>query len=232
MEYSVIAENISKNYGTKKALDHLSILLPKGKIIGVVGPNGAGKTTFIKCMAGLIKDYTGTLTVENKVPGLESKKTVAYLPDRPAYEPWMKVEDVLHTYVSFYSDFNKEKALSLLEQLEIPLKGKIKKLSKGEYERMQLVFTMSREATVYLLDEPIAGVDPLARTLIIQTILANYSESSTLIISTHLIEDIETIIDEVVFIDEGKVLISGSADEIRSQYGKSVDQVFREVFKC
>lgn len=232
MEHSIIAENVSKNYGNKKALDQLSLTLPKGKIIGLVGPNGAGKTTLIKCMAGLIMDYTGNLTVENKKPGLETKKIVSYLPDRPAYEPWMQVKDVLHAYVSFYSDFNKDKALTLLEQLEINLKRKIKKLSKGEYERMQLVFTMSREADVYILDEPIAGVDPLARELIIKTILTNYYRNSTLIISTHLIEDIEPIIDEVVFIDEGKVVMSGNVDQLRDQHGKSIDQIFREAFKC
>ena len=224
--------NLSKMYGGKWALADVNLTIEKGKIIGLLGPNGSGKSTLIKLANGLLTPTRGEILIDGKVPGVETKKIVSYLPERSYLNEWMKVGDILQFFVDFYEDFNKEKALDMLKSLNIDINAKLKNLSKGTKEKIQLVLVMSREADIYFLDEPIAGVDPAARDYIINTIINNYNENSTVIISTHIISDIENILDEVIFIAYGEIKMVKSVDEIREIEGKSVDALFREVFRC
>ncbi len=224
--------NITKKFGSKSALSGVDISLERGKIVGLLGPNGSGKTTFIKVANGLITPNSGKIMIDGKEVGEETKKIVSYLPEKTYLADWMKVKNLIKYFEDFYSDFSKEKAYSLLEKLNISSEDKLKTLSKGNKEKVQLILVMSREADLYLLDEPIGGVDPAAREYILNTIITNYNPNATVLISTHLISDIEKILDEVIFIKEGSIEMHKSVDDIRFEYGKSIDLLFREVFKC
>ena len=225
-------EHLTKYYGPKKALDDVNLTVTGGKIIGLLGPNGSGKTTLIKILNGLLKADMGDVRICGNKPGVISKSEVSYLPDRPYFGDWMKVSDVMNLFRDFYWDFDYERAETMCKALGIDPKAKIKTLSKGMKEKVQLILVMSRSAKLYLLDEPIAGVDPAARDLILDTILANYNPDSTVIISTHLIGDIERVLDEVIFLKDGNVLLHDSTDNIREREGKSVDALFREMFRA
>lgn len=224
--------NICKKYGKKEVLTGLNLSLTPGKIVGLLGPNGAGKTTLIKLICGLLTANSGEITVGGHPVGPESKALVSYLPERTYLADWMKVKDALDLFQDFYADFDREKALDMLRRLSVDPNVRFKTLSKGTREKVQLVLVMSRKALLYVLDEPIGGVDPAARDYILSTILTNYNEEGTILISTHLISDIETVLDEAVFLKEGAIVLQKSVDDIREAEGKSVDELFREVFKC
>lgn len=224
--------NLSKSYGKKEALSDLSLTLESGKVIGLLGPNGSGKTTLIKILCGLLTPTSGHVTIDGKEIGPETKAVVSYLPERTYIPNWMKVKDILDYFQDFYKDFRREVAEDMLSRLRIDTSAKIKTLSKGNKEKVQLILVMSRNAKLYLLDEPIAGVDPAARDYILDTIVTNYNPDASIIISTHLIQDIERILDDVIMIQYGHLKVSGSADAIRSEKGMSIDQLFREVFRC
>lgn len=224
--------NLTKRYGKKTALENLTLSLESGKIIGLLGPNGSGKTTLIKMISGLLVPTSGTIKVDGKEIGVESKAIISYLPERTYIPDWMKVSEILKFFADFYTDFDMNAALEMLKNLSIDTNAKIKTLSKGTKEKVQLILVMARRAKLYLLDEPIAGVDPAARDYILRTILTNYNEEASIIISTHLITDIETVLDDVVMIQNGSLRIHSTVDEIRENEGKSVDALFREVFRC
>lgn len=223
---------LTKKYGNFAALDGLSLSLESGKIIGLLGPNGSGKTTLIKIASGLLTPTSGTLTINGMAPCTETKKHVSYLPERTYLNSWMKVDDIIHFFADFYENFSTDRAYTMLHSLGIEPSAKLKTLSKGTKEKVQLILVMSREADLYLLDEPIAGVDPAARDYILNTIITNYNENATILLSTHLISDIENILDEAVFIKAGEVVMHATIDEIREKNNKSVDALFREVFAC
>ena len=231
-ESLVRIEHLTKYYGAKKALNDVNLNIGSGRIIGLLGPNGSGKTTLIKLLNGLLQPDAGEIAINGNRPGVITKSEVSYLPDRPYFGDWMKVEDVLKLFSDFYWDFDRERAETMCKALGIATNAKIKTLSKGMKEKVQLILVMSRSAKLYLLDEPIAGVDPAARDLILDTILANYNPDSTVIISTHLIGDIERVLDEVIFLKEGNVVLHDTTDNIREQEGKSIDALFREMFKA
>lgn len=233
MENPVIeCRDLSKHYGTNAALSGLNLKLPAGKIIGLLGPNGSGKTTLIKMACGLLTPSEGEINICGMKPGKESKALVSYLPERTYLPDWMTVVQCLEYFRDFYADFDFDRAVSMLENLQVPAKARMKTLSKGTKEKVQLVLVMSRRARLYLLDEPIGGVDPAARDYILGTIIRNYSEDSTVVISTHLIADIEKILDEFIFIQNGQVVSYASTDSLREDLGKSIDEYFREVFRC
>lgn len=223
---------LCKNYGKKSALSDVNLNLEKGKIIGLLGSNGSGKTTLIKTAAGLLTPTRGEILIDGVKPGKDTKAYVSYLPDKECLYSWMSVDNLVEFYSDFYSDFDKEKALEMLDNLNIDRQQKMKQLSKGTKEKVQLILVMSRKAKLYLLDEPIGGVDPAARDYILNTIINNYNEDAIVIISTHLIADVEQVLDEVIFISEGKITLHSTVDDIREKNGKSVDEYFREVFKC
>jgi len=231
MDNIIECQNISKVYGSNIALLDLSLSIPRGKIVGLLGPNGSGKTTLIKLAAGLLVPNVGTILVDGKVPGPETKAVVSYLPERTYFNSWMKVNELLDFFADFYADFDKAKALDMLHRLGITPERRLKELSKGTKEKVQLILVMSRNAKLYLLDEPIAGVDPAARDYILDTIISNYNKDATVIISTHLISDIEQTLDEFVFIKNGKLLLAGNAKEYREQNNKTIDALFRELFR-
>ena len=231
-EHLVHIEHLTKYYGAKKALDSVSLTIESGKIIGLLGPNGSGKTTLIKILNGLLKADAGQVLIGGNTPGVITKSEVSYLPDRPYFGEWMKVKDVFNLFEDFYFDFSREHAEAMSRTLGIDSNAKIKTLSKGMKEKVQLILVMSRSAKLYLLDEPIAGVDPAARDLILDTILANYNPDSTIIISTHLIGDIERVLDEVIFLKEGNIVLHDTTDNIREREGMSIDELFRDVFKA
>ena len=232
MSSILTCNNLSKHFGGKKALDNINLNIEGGRIIGLLGPNGSGKTTFIKLCNELLTPTSGELKIMENIPGVETKKVVSYLPEKNYLNDWMRVSEIIRMFQDFYRDFNAEKAYDMLKRLKISPAERLKTLSKGTKEKVQLILVMSREAKLYLLDEPIGGVDPAARDYILDTILGNYQETATIIISTHLISDIEKILDEIIFLKDGRVVLTKSVDEIRDQYGKSVDALFREVFKC
>lgn len=223
---------ISKSYGTRPALNGINLTFPRGKIIGLLGPNGSGKTTLIKLATGLLVPTAGEMLINGEKPGPGSKAVVSYLPERTYLSEWMTAGQVMDFFADFYSDFDKGRALNMLKDLGISTQDKIKSMSKGTKEKVQLILVMSRNAQLYLLDEPIGGVDPAARDYILRTILTNYNEEASVVISTHLIADIERILDEVIFISQGNIVTQASVDDIREKEGKSVDELFREVFKC
>ena len=224
--------NLTKKYGSKVALDNISLSINSGKITGLLGPNGSGKTTLIKIASGILSASEGEVLAGGNRIGVESKKIVSYLPERPYFSPGMKVSETIKFFKDFYSDFSEDAAAEMLKSLEIKMDARIRTLSKGNREKVQLVLVMSRKAKLYLLDEPMGGVDPAARDFILKTILKNYNENAGVIISTHLISDVEKVLDDVVFIKNGKMILHESVDQIRSEKGKSVDALFREVFAC
>lgn len=221
-----------KKYGKLTALSGLNLEIEPGKIVGLLGPNGSGKTTLIKLIAGLLRPTSGRLLVNGSEIGIKTKEIVSYLPERNYIPKYLKVRQIIDYFDDFYKDFNREKAEGMIKSLSIDPDKKIKSLSKGNLEKVQLILVMSREAKLYLLDEPIAGVDPAARDYILNTIITNYNPDASIIISTHLISDIENILDDVIMIKPGALVMAGNADDIRGQYQKSVDELFREVFKC
>lgn len=224
--------SLTKKFSNITALSNVNLTLERGRIIGLLGPNGSGKTTLIKIINGLLVPNSGTLLIDGKKPGNETKKIVSYLPEKTYLPEWMRVSEAIEFFVDFYDDFDKKKAYEMLDRLHLDPTKRLKSLSKGTKEKIQLILVMSRKADLYCLDEPIGGVDPAARDYILNTIISNYNENATVLISTHLISDIEKILDEVIFIKDGYVTLQSSVDDIRSQEGKSVDSLFREVFKC
>lgn len=223
---------LSKAYGKKEALSDLDLTLESGKVIGLLGPNGSGKTTLIKLLCGLLTPTSGTLTIDGMEIGAKTKAIVSYLPERTYIPDWMRVRNILDYFCDFYADFRRELAEDMLKRLNIDVDAKIKTLSKGTKEKVQLILVMSRNAKLYLLDEPIAGVDPAAREYILDTIITNYNPEASVIISTHLIQDIERILDDVVMIQYGHLKVHGGADAIRAEKNMSIDELFREVFRC
>ena len=232
MENILECRGLIKFFPNCLALNNVDLTVPKGRIVGLLGPNGSGKSTLIKLANGLLTPTQGTILVDGKAPGIETKKIVSYLPERTYLTEWMTVQDMLDLFNDFYADFNMEKARDMLARLNIQTKSRIKTMSKGTKEKVQLILVMSREAQLYLLDEPIGGVDPAARDYILNTIIGNYNENATVLISTHLISDVEQILDDVIFINQGSVVLTASVDDIREKQDKSVDALFREVFRC
>ena len=225
-------KGLTKRYGGKTALDQITFSLMPGKIIGLLGPNGSGKTTLMKLLNGLLVPTEGQIFIDGLRPGTETKKFVSYLPERTYLNSWMKVCDIIDFFQDFYEDFDKARAYDMLKRLNINPSDRLRTMSKGTKEKVQLILVMSRRARLYCLDEPIAGVDPAARDYILSTIIQNYDENATIIISTHLISDVENILDDVVFIQNGHIRMVDSVENIRFNQGKSVDALFREVFKC
>lgn len=228
MEY----KHVSKRYGDKEALKDINLTIPKGRIIGLLGKNGSGKSTLIKLANDLLTPTEGEILINGKKPGIESKKIVAYLPERTYLDKEMTVNQVLTYFEEFYNNFEREKAVQLLEDLDLDKNLKLTKMSKGMQEKLQLILVMSRKAELYILDEPLGGVDPATRDYILDTILSNFNEGASVIISTHLISDIERILDDVVFIKDGKVVLTSSTDELRRKENASIDEIFRRYFKC
>ncbi|HOQ75387.1 MAG TPA: ABC transporter ATP-binding protein [Thermoclostridium sp.] len=222
---------LTKTFGPKKALSDINLKIGQGQIVGLLGPNGSGKTTLIKIATALLTPSSGEIQISGMKPGLGTKKIVSYLPEKNYLNDWMRVRDIIGMFKDFYEDFSPEKACDMLKRLNISADDRLKTLSKGTKEKVQLILVMSREAKLYLLDEPIGGVDPAARDYILETIIGNYNPEATVLISTHLIYDVEKILDHVIFINEGRLVLSSSVDEIREQ-GESVDGLFREVFRC
>lgn len=224
---------LSKSYDARNlAVNNITLTLPRGKIVGLLGPNGSGKTTLIKMLNGLLTPDQGSIKINGQYVGVETKKRVAYLPDRTYLSGSQRISEILDYFCDFYEDFSKEKALEMLRNLNIDPSVRLKTLSKGNKEKVQLILVMSRKADLYVLDEPIAGVDPAARDYILRTIINNYNPEATVILSTHLIGDIEQVLDEVIFMRYGHLVLYTSVDNIREQHGKSVDAYFREVFAC
>ena len=232
METVLQTYGLTKQYGSFTALSNLDLALERGKVIGLLGPNGRGTTTFIKLCCGLIKPTAGDILICGMPIGVETKKVVSYLPDRNFIPDDMKVNEMLRFFQDFYSNFNIAKAQDMMNRLGINPEAKFKTMSKGTKEKVQLCLVMSREADVYLLDEPIAGVDPAARDYILNTIISNYNERAAVVISTHLIADIEPVLDDVVMIQNGMLRLHKSVEAIHNETGKSVDQLFREVYRC
>ena len=226
------ARDLTKKYGKDIAVDNLNLVLEKGQIIGLLGPNGSGKTTFIKMVNGLLTPTSGMVLINGEKPGVNSKKVISYLPERCALPEWMKITDLVNMYKDFFADFSVEKARNMLADLKLDEKKTFKTLSKGNREKVQLILAMSRQAELYCLDEPIGGVDPAARDYILRTILQNYNEEAAVLISTHLIQDVESTLDRALFLKEGTLVLNDTVDNIREQRGKSVDALFREVFAC
>ena len=225
-------KNITKKYGKKTALDDITLSIPRGSIVGLLGPNGSGKTTLLKLATGLLQPTKGEVFACGLKPGAESKDLVAYQSDKVYLNDWMNVEDLMKMLGDFYTNFNKDKALDMLASLNINPKDKLKEMSKGTKEKVQLITTMCRDVQLYLLDEPIGGVDPAARDYILNTIISNYQEDATVIISTHLIADVEPVLNHILFLKEGRIVRQGDVDDIREETGKSIDALFREEFKC
>lgn len=225
-------KNLTKRFGATAALQDVSLEIAPGRIIGLLGPNGSGKTTLLKLANGLLTPDGGTLAIDGMAPGVETKKIVSYLPEKSYLAGWMNVRQLLGYFSDFYADFQSQRALEMLARLGIDPNQRIKTMSKGTQEKVQLILVMSRAAKLYLLDEPIGGVDPVTRDYILNTIISNYDPAASVIISTHLIADVEQILDEVIFIHRGKVILQSSVDAIRQEKGCSVDALFREEFKC
>ncbi|AFA49740.1 ABC transporter ATP-binding protein [Acetobacterium woodii] len=226
------AKNLTKTFGKKMALSQIDLDIERGRVIGLLGPNGSGKSTFIKLATGLLVPTHGEIMIDGAAPGVRSKSQTSYLAERTYLNNWMRVNEIIAFFDDFYPDFNRIKAQHMLKDLDINSYDRLKTMSKGTKEKVQLILVMSRSAELYLLDEPIGGVDPAARDYILNTIIANYKENASVIISTHLIADVEQILDEVVFIANGTITLQSSVDEIRDTYHQSLDGLFREVFKC
>lgn len=231
MSELVCCKDLSKNYGSVTALNSINFTLESGKIVGLLGPNGSGKTTFIKLLNGLLTPTKGEILIDGHSVGVQTKKLVAYLPDNSYLNTWMTVKQIVAYFADFYEDFRPEVAYEMLARLGIAPGSKLKTLSKGNKEKVCLILVMSRNARLYVLDEPIAGVDPATRDYVISTIINHYNPQATVLISTHLIADIEQVLDEVIFLKNGNLVLHKTVDDIRTEYGKSVDELFREVFK-
>lgn len=233
MELPVLEiKNVHKKYLSHPVLEGVGFSIPRGKIVGLLGPNGCGKTTILKLISGLLQLDEGEIRINGICPGQQTKSMISYLPERSYLNDWMKISDILNLFSDFYTDFDRERAEQMLTDLKISKEEKLKTMSKGTKEKVQLILVMSRRASLYLLDEPIGGVDPATREYILHTILKNFDENSSILITTHLIQDVETIFDQVLFLNQGKIVIDGEVDEIREKYGKSIDGLFREVFRC
>ena len=228
----VECKNLCKEFDEKQILENINLTIPKGKIIGLLGKNGTGKTTLIKLINDLLTPTSGEVLINGNKPGVESKKIISYLPERTYLDKSMKVSQVITFFEEFYDNFNKERAIKLLKDLNLELDQRISQMSKGMQEKLQLILVMSRDAELYILDEPLGGVDPATRDYILDTILTNFSDGASVVISTHLIADIERILDEVIFIDNGKIYLTSQADELRSKENASIDEIFRRCFKC
>ena len=224
--------DLSKRFGSVQALDNVNLTIEPGRVIGLLGPNGSGKTTLLKLANGLLTPTGGEILIDGDAPGKASRSLVSYLPDKPYLADWMKVRQLLDFFEDFYDDFDRDRAMEMLLRLNIGENMRIKEMSKGTREKTQLILVMSRKAKLYLLDEPIGGVDPATRDYILDTIIRNYNPEAAVVISTHLIADVEQVLDDVIFIDKGKIVLQSTVDEIREERGMSVDQYFREVFKC
>lgn len=224
--------HVNKNFGNKKVLKDINLTIPRGKIIGLLGKNGTGKSTLIKLINDLLTPTSGTILINEKEVGIESKKIISYLPERTYLDKTMTVDKVIQYFEEFYDNFDSQKARKLLKDLDLDTTQKLSKMSKGMQEKVQLVLVMSRNADLYILDEPLGGVDPATRDYILDTILTNFNEGSSVIISTHLISDIERILDEVIFIDKGEIILKSDCDELRTKEKGSIDEIFRRMFKC
>lgn len=231
-DFLIECRGLYKSYGLRPALSGVDLEVGPGRIVGLLGPNGSGKTTLIKLLCGLLRPTTGWLAVDGQEIGPYTKSVVSYLPDRMYFADWMKAVDLFDLFRDFYADFDYQKALAMCRSLGVEPKDRLKSMSKGTKEKVQLVLVMAREAKLYLLDEPIAGVDPAARDFILRTILTNYNPEGTVLLSTHLISDIEKVLDEAIFLKEGKIMLHATVDDIREKEGKSVDALFREIFKA
>ena len=225
-------KNLCKSYDEKQVLKNINLKIPKGKIIGLLGKNGTGKTTLIKLINDLLTPTSGEILINGKKTDVESKEIISYLPEKTYLDREMSVKDAIKYFDEFYKNFDKQKAIKLLKDLDLDINTKISKMSKGMQEKLQLILVMSRNAQLYILDEPLGGVDPATRDYILDTILSNFSEGASVIISTHLISDIERILDEVIFIDKGEIILTSSADELRNKENQSIDEIFRRYFKC
>jgi ABC-2 type transport system ATP-binding protein len=224
--------NLTKSYGAAPALSNVNLAVESGRIVGLLGPNGSGKTTMIKLANGLLTPTAGEVLIDGMAPGIETKKIVSYLPERTYIPLWMNAEQLMDFFGDFYADFRRERAEEMIAHLGIDPKQRVKEMSKGTREKVQLILVMSRAAKLYMLDEPIGGVDPATRDYIISTIIGNYDQQASVIISTHLIADVESVLDDVIFINRGEIILQSTVDEVREKNGKSVDALFREVFKC
>ncbi|MCI0764881.1 ABC transporter ATP-binding protein [Bacillus sp. TL12] len=224
-------EHLWKRYDLKAVIRDLDVTITEGKIVGLVGDNGSGKTTLLKMIAGLQHPSEGTITIAGEKVGLETKKMVSFMPDRPVFDEWMTVKDALFFYRDFYQDFNIQRAVDTIAAFKIPLEEKITALSKGMVEKLQLILTFSRKAKLYTLDEPLGGIDPVSREHVLELILQFYREDCTIIISTHLIGEIENIFDEVIFLKDGEIVLHENVEELRFQRGKAVNELFKEMFR-
>ena len=225
-------KHLCKSFDGKQILKDINLKIPKGKIIGLLGKNGTGKSTLIKLINDLLTPTSGEVLINGEKPGIKSKEVIAYLPERTYLDKEMTVKEAIKYFEEFYKNFDKEKAIKLLKDLDLDIDTKISKMSKGMQEKLQLILVMSRNAELYILDEPLGGVDPATRDYILDTILSNFCEGASVIISTHLISDIERILDEVIFIDKGEIVLVSSADELRNKENASIDEIFRRMFKC
>ena len=232
METCLEAKGLTKRFGANQALENVNLTVAPGRVVGLLGPNGSGKTTLIKLANGLLTPTSGELRICGALPGAETHAVVSYLPDRCCLPEWMSSEQLMDFYDDFYADFDRARAQDMMARLGLHPELKVSQMSKGTKEKVQLILVMSRRARLYLLDEPIGGVDPATRDYILDTIIRNYDENASVIISTHLISDVESVLDDVIFLREGQVTLQASVDDIREQYGKSVDALFREVFRC
>ena len=228
----VKCNNLCKKFDNKQILNNINLSISKGKIVGLLGKNGMGKTTLIKLINDLLTPTSGEILINGEKSGINSKKIISYLPERTYLDKSMKVSQIITFFDEFYDNFNKEKAIKLLKDLDLDINSKVSKMSKGMQEKLQLILVMSREAKLYILDEPLGGVDPATRDYILDTILSNFSEEASVIISTHIISDIEKILDDVIFIDKGEIVLTSSADELRKKENASIDEIFRRCFKC
>lgn len=228
----VKCNNLCKNFDNKIILKDVNLSIQKGRIVGLLGKNGMGKTTLIKLINDLLTPTSGEVLINSETPNVNSKRIISYLPERTYLDKSMKVSQIITFFEEFYDNFNKEKAIKLLKDLDLDINAKINKMSKGMQEKLQLILVMSREAELYILDEPLGGVDPATRDYILDTILSNFNEGASVIISTHIISDIEKILDDVVFIDKGKIILTSSADDLRKKENTSIDEIFRRCFKC
>lgn len=225
-------QGLTKKFQNFYALSNLNLKLDRGQIVGLLGPNGSGKSTLIKLINGLLVPTDGHIMVNSLAPGIETKKIVSYLPERTYLNDWMKVDDIVRYFADFYEDFSTERAYEMLKRLNIEPVKRLQTLSKGNKEKVQLILVMSRDAQLYILDEPIGGVDPAARDYILSTIITNYNPNATILLSTHLISDVEHILDRAILLKDGQIAMNASVDELRTQHGKSIDLIFREVFRC